>query len=353
MDNNVSGILSILRCVQCGGAALETAPAADHDFGLDIKFSDYCLRCPGCETSFPVTHDGIPILWTPSIRESMLKKGQIETTLGANIFVYDQISDSYQKHTRQDKRIASRMRTVVNDFLAKEKTALSGQSSDTGKYHLDIGCGPGHVLRWTASLGTTQIGLDVSLSNLRNTRQSTGAYVVLGDATDIPFQDDTMHLVTESSVLHHVEQWEDVIREACRVSGKRSMIVLDSEPSKDQMDWGPAARAVFDSRWYVYKLLSYVWKEKYKFRDIKMAKIDYYQAEVHNQPGRGFPLERVENLFRESGFEPRFIFNPDAGMETSVNLSWKHLVLHLLSLHNPLNPKYFGFSVVATPANMD
>jgi SAM-dependent methyltransferase len=270
------------------------------------------------------------------------------SNLAANIEIYDAHSDNYCAHTRQDPQIAQRIRHAVIRLLNDESC---GRVS-SAKYHLDFGCGPGHVLEWLSDLNFLQVGLDVSLRNLRNVRRNTKALVVCGDAANMPFADKTFHLVTESSALHHIEDWTSVVLESCRVCSQYGGILLDSEPTKEQKAWGPLARAVFEARFPVYKVLSYAFKSKYMFRNIEQAKLNML-AEVHNRPGTGFLLEELHNLFDQAGFEADIIVSPTPNLESKANPNWQYVVLNLLSGRNPWNPKYGSFTALARPRSVD
>ena len=231
----------------------------------------------------------------------------------------------------------------------------TNSNSDT-RYHLDIGCGPGHVLEWLNDCGCQQIGLDVSLTNLRNARKSTGAHVVLGDATCMPFKSNVFSLVTESCVLHHIFAWEKMISESCRVCcEKNGGILYDTEPTKESLSLSWLAKFVFGLRWPVYKALSYIDPKKMHFRNISLAREYYMTAEVHNQPGKGFLLTDVREVFENSGFSPEIFLSPNDQLLhreaiTRKEAGWKRIVLHVLSGHNPFLVKYGSFTVIAKPS---
>ena len=176
---------------------------------------------------------------------------------------------------------------------------------------MDYGCGPGHVLDWLKPFGFQQIGLDVSLANLRNTRKSTGCSVICGDACNMPFANETFNLVTESSVLHHILDWNSALTESCRICREPGGIIVDSEPSHMQMAWSTLAVMVFNARFPFYKVLSYFSKDKYLFRNTEKAKLNL-QAEIHHQPGTGFPLDVLKSTIENSGFKINIIVSATA-----------------------------------------
>jgi ubiquinone/menaquinone biosynthesis C-methylase UbiE/uncharacterized protein YbaR (Trm112 family) len=337
MTNQISALLGLLQCPACGVAPLESV-AQPYPDDLPFEPSGQHLRCHQCKAVFPVTADHIPVLWTPALKAQMLAEPDPESNLGANLQIYNTISDEYLAYTRRLPENALRIRDAarrLQDIF----------TADTPRYHLDFGCGPGQVLGWLQDTGLTPVGLDVSLANLRNARQSTGALVVCGDATRMPFRADVFGLVTEASVLHHIQDWQAVVREAGRVCHPAGGIVLDAEPSREMVAFSRLAVFVFDLRFPVYRLLSRVWKSKYIFRNTEQAKLNL-KAEIHHQPGTGFPLEELKNLFLQAGYELHLFHSPGADLASVKPPKLQNMILNLLSFRNPWNPKFGSFTAL-------
>ncbi len=359
----IEEILPLLRCVECGASALQIT-SNDKTQWTEYAFDtgEVSLCCNQCNTCYPVTDDGIPVLWTSQMKEMLRAKPdstdgphefrEERAALHSNISSYERISDDYAVNWRRDDALVQRMKAgAVRLCSPVSKNSSSGRS----RYHLDVGCGPGHVLEWLGDIGYRQIGLDVSLTNLRNARKSTGALVVLGDGTAMPFNNSVFHLVTGSAVLHHIFDWKKVVHESCRVCEKNEGgIMYDSEPTVESLALGPVARLVFDMRWLAYKLLSYIDNRKIHFRNTSLAKEYYMTAEVHNQPGKGFSISDVRGSFESSGFTPDIFLSPNDQLQFREIIpikesGWKRIVLHLLSGHNPLRARYGSFTVLAVP----
>jgi ubiquinone/menaquinone biosynthesis C-methylase UbiE len=199
---------------------------------------------------------------------------------------------------------------------------------------------------------TNQVGLDVSLVNLRNARKSTGAYVVLGDAANMPFRDGIFSLVSGSAFLHHVQNWEKAIVESCRVCSKNGGILFDSEPTSESLSLSCLAKFVFEMRLPVYKFISYFDSRKVHFRNIAIAREYYQTAEVHNQPGRGFSIKEIAAVFSTAGFTTEVFLSPNEHLKKREIIpwneaGWKRIVLHLLSGNNPRLSKYGTFTLLA------
>ena len=357
---NTEEILNLFKCVECGASSLtikQNSPSTWDDYAFNSASS--CVACDSCRSRFPITDDGIPIFWTSPIREILRKDSKSNKKTGAlcaNISHYDRISDDYSVNFRRNDLLAKRIITGAARLLTKQ-TCDGSASLTNDKYHLDIGCGPGHVLEWLGGVTNTQIGLDVSLTNLRNARKSTGAYVVLGDATTMPFRDGIFSLVSGSAVLHHILDWEKAVRESCRVASKtKGGILFDSEPTFESLSLSLLAKFVFEMRFPVYKFLSYFDSKKMHFRNVALAKEYYQTAEVHNQPGRGFSVREVEEVFRSTCYSTEIFLSPNEHLQKRQIIpwketSWKRIILHVLSGHNPLLSKYGSFTVLASPSN--
>jgi len=339
MTDNLTQLLYLLQCPACQSSALEQKDGSYPD-NCPFELAQTHLHCPACGTAYPVTADQIPVLWTETLKTQMQTEPDPDSNIGANLQIYNAISEDYQRYTRQLPANALRIQDGVRRILSR-------MDSEGQRYHLDFGCGPGQVLGWLKEFDLISVGLDVSLVNLRNARKATGAMVVCGDATRMPFKDRTFSLVTEASVLHHIQDWQSAVREACRVCQPAGGILLDAEPSREMVAFSPLAIFVFNLRFPVYKLLSYVRKDKYIFRDIEQAKLNL-KAEIHHQPGTGFPLDELETLFNQAGFELRLYHSPGADLDTVRPPKLKNVVLNLLSFRNPWNPKLGSFTAIGT-----
>lgn len=336
-------LLPLLCCPQCHSqSALKLVPGTTQVENSQIKQHDEHLVCQDCSQAYPITEDFIPIMWTQSLKEIFNGVNtDSNSNLAANMEIYDAISDNYHLFTRQSMMIAHRMKNAVKKILGKGESGL-------GKIHLDFGCGPGHVLGWLKEFNFTQIGMDVSLINLRNARKNTNCLVICGDACAMPLRDHAVDMVTESSVLHHIQDWKMAVKESVRVSKLTGGIVLDSEPSQKQMAWSPLAVAVFNFRFVVYKILSYFMHDKYIFRNTQQAKLNL-MAEIHHQPGTGFPVNEIDQLFKTAGFEAEIISSPTEDLHSEAKPGWKGVVLNFLSAKNPWNPDYGPFLAIAMP----
>lgn len=348
-----SRLVSLFQCVECNHSSLDVRPDNGCHRIPGIPLDATQLHCSECDATYPITHDGIPILWTADLRRYLVSGARDDSPLHANIAVYDQISGQYDAHARIEPSNQQRVNAAASKLLGRlefasqndERTTTSADSA----WHLDFGCGPGKVLEWLQPLGMQQIGLDVSLNNLRRARSNTGAWVVCGDAAKLPFRNHCFALVTESSVLHHIEDWRSALREVCRVCATDGGILLDSEPTEAHLAFGPIARALWTARHPVYRAFSRVLTSKVYHQSHDTAKIST-RAEVHNQPGGGFSTTELEQLFADQGRQAEIIFSPTVTLSSKAQVTVKSSILKLLNLQNPWNPKNGPFVIMAHKA---
>lgn len=80
------------------------------------------------------------------------------------------------------------------------KVKIISESSASGDYLLDVGCGSGYFLEAIESeTPVTAIGVDISRAMLSN---QSG--VVQGSVTDLPFQEESFDYIHIDTVLHHL-----------------------------------------------------------------------------------------------------------------------------------------------------
>jgi SAM-dependent methyltransferase len=126
---------------------------------------------------------------------------------------------------------------------------LDAAGAGPGKRVLDIGTGPGYVAAKAAERGADPVGLDFSETMLAYARSSSPSVeFVQGNATSLPFPDDSFDAVTCAFLLLHVGQPEVAVAEASRVlrpDGRAAFSVWD-EPSRGR--WlGVVLDAVHDA----------------------------------------------------------------------------------------------------------
>lgn len=258
------------------------------------------LECRNCSRTYPVTHDGIPVLWSDTLRETFTTLHHAinasapseRDVKAANIHVYETIVDSY------DKAGVHADTATRNRFHA----ALDLGTNHLKGWHVDIGCGGGNVLEMTNDTGLhPKVGVDVSLSALRVVKKK-GFHVVVGDAENLPFYSSSVGLVTASSVLHHLYSPQRLMRESQRILKRDGLFFSDFDPNREAADWGWMARTLYRMRLPIYRLLA-KWNPKKVGHTSKIVQVWNKVAEFHNHPGAGFAAETLTHDLEHAGFE--------------------------------------------------
>ncbi|MGE3181866.1 MAG: class I SAM-dependent methyltransferase [Phycisphaerae bacterium] len=297
------------------------------------------LQCDRCGEAFPVTHDEIPVLWSPTLRKSFedLRDDRVNRdqptehdVKAANIFVYEEIVTDYDSEG------------IHSDGVSRTRlrAALQENCADATGGHLDVGCGAGNTLQAVAQPAfAPKIGLDISLTGLRLTKEK-GFHAILGDAEALPLRRDRFALVTASSVLHHLFAPGRLVAEAERVLQRGGVLYTDFDPNRVAANWSWLVRQAFRMRLPVYRVLAKVLRGKvgHGSRDVqRWNKV----AEYHNQPGSGFSDAELEKMLREAGMEPQIVLLHNSKTADSIDVGapvrphWQHLITQGLSGRNP------------------
>ena len=79
---------------------------------------------------------------------------------------------------------------------------------------LDIGCGSGSFLCYIKDISTVKYGID------EHSYKNSDSTVIKGDALALPFEENSMDLVTMLDVLEHISEVDKALREVRRVVKK-------------------------------------------------------------------------------------------------------------------------------------
>ena len=117
---------------------------------------------------------------------------------------------------------------------------------------LDVGCGKGFLLYEIKKIlpKITVRGFDISKYAIKNSKKEVKKYCRVADAADLPFDDDSIDVVTSITTLHNLEENElrVALLEIERVAKRGSFITLDAyknDNEKDRMEaWNLTAKTV-------------------------------------------------------------------------------------------------------------
>lgn len=92
---------------------------------------------------------------------------------------------------------------------------------------LDLGCGDGKFALFTFGQKKIEVGLDQNKKEINKAKKSqVYQKVVLAEADKMPFADENFGSVISNSVIEHVVNLDQVLKEAARVLKKRGFFVL-------------------------------------------------------------------------------------------------------------------------------
>jgi 2-polyprenyl-3-methyl-5-hydroxy-6-metoxy-1,4-benzoquinol methylase len=97
---------------------------------------------------------------------------------------------------------------------------------------LDIGCGEGKVLeQLRASFSTPSTGIDIDPARICLAKSHSGGIpFAVGNAQELPYEDNSFDFVMILEVLEHVGDPDIVLREAFRVTSKFLLASVPNEP---------------------------------------------------------------------------------------------------------------------------
>ncbi len=108
---------------------------------------------------------------------------------------------------------------------------------------LDVGCGKGFMLYDFSRLipGITVAGIDISEYAICNAKDEVKPFVKVGDARELPFEDNSFDLVTSITTVHNLERVDckKSLQELERVSSRDKFITVDAyfnDDEKKRMD---------------------------------------------------------------------------------------------------------------------
>ena len=201
------------------------------------------LRCYGCQREYPIRM-GIPFLYSDDIREFVESNEILEWTsndvgkileegkqnrkhvVEANVQYHNRVSQRYEEDysTRgifeKGRGTYTRIQNLVNYLVNETEHDL----------WVDVGCGTGNVLQHVIERFDDVVGIDVSIGMLK-IAEKRKLPVMLGDGGFLPFPNNSVDVVSAFSVLHHLHDPTEILKEAGRVLKPGGYFYSDWDPN--------------------------------------------------------------------------------------------------------------------------
>lgn len=199
-------------------------------------------------------------------------------------------------------RLSEEHETEFEDCYSKAKPRIRATAKwlsvvTGGGFWLDLGCGTGTVLEIAQQFFDDGVGVDVSRGMLREAR-IRGLTVRWGEIESVPYPDSCADVVSAFSVLHHLYD---------PMQGLREMIRLVKPGGYIYTDWDSNSRALYHpwvlkGVWALRRLLRdrNGFKPLVRDRDAKMRELHRW-AEYHHDLRGGLDAEALAKHLRSSG----------------------------------------------------
>lgn len=111
--------------------------------------------------------------------------------------------------------------------IAEARATLIPQASRPGAVLVDLACGGGLLAPHLTHHGYHHVGLDITLSALRQAAEH-GVQTVRADVLALPLPDHTADVVVAGEILEHVTDLPRAVAEACRILRPGGRLVIDT-----------------------------------------------------------------------------------------------------------------------------
>jgi ubiquinone/menaquinone biosynthesis C-methylase UbiE len=130
-----------------------------------------------------------------------------------------------------------RLEQQASSLWQREQSLLTTAGLKAGDHLLDLGCGPGRVLKRLVTLKPAlAIGIDVSHSFLQSAVQTAPA--IRGDVAELPFATGSFDFIYTRLVLRHVREPGQAVRESHRVL-RSGGVFASFEPDEVALELDP------------------------------------------------------------------------------------------------------------------
>ena len=166
---------------------------------------------------------------------------------------------------------------------------------------LDLGCGTGYLFLRFLRRGFDVTGLDISSEMIRVLKNSVSdsekkrAHLEVGDVEEFfERNQEEFDLVVFSAVLHHLFDYETILKKACQRLKAGTKILIFFEPLRQSV--APSLR------YSLHRILSWIDEKSYRLemqkRNIPLLENEYHHSDYQRQFG-GIDPRDIEKILKE------------------------------------------------------
>jgi len=190
---------------------------------------------------------------------------------------------------------------ILNKTLARFRSAYKNQQA----HILDLGCGTGYLYRRLLDAGFKMTGADIStemidvLQGKVLPEAAERSKLVVADAESFLTQAEAQYDgIVQSALLHHLYDYESMVREYCGRLRPGGLFLVFFEPIKQKFD-SSLKYALHQS---LAKFDEIVYRLEMSIRNIPLFEDEYEWSDYQRRFG-GIDPEKLAGILREAGME--------------------------------------------------